>query len=130
MIIPPAKKGKDVEIVRGPNIKPLPKGQALAGKITGEVLLKVEACCVCGSDRRTFRHGHAQIPPPRILGHEFCGTVVETRAPDHIDIKVGDRVVMYIVMPCGTCRPCKDGKVNICLTRKTMASHFDGAYAE
>jgi L-iditol 2-dehydrogenase len=96
----------------------------------GEVLLKIEACCVCGSDRRTFRHGHALIPPPRILGHEFCGTVVETRAPAHIDLEVGDRVVMYIVMPCGTCRPCKDGKVNICLTRKTMAYHFDGAYAE
>jgi aconitate hydratase len=41
MIIPPAKKGKDQEIVRGPNIKPLPKGQALGRKITGEVLLKV-----------------------------------------------------------------------------------------
>jgi len=96
----------------------------------GEVLVKVEACCVCGSDRRTYRHGHASIPPPRVLGHEFCGTVVESRAPGHIDIKVGDRVVMYIVMPCGTCQPCLDGKVNICLTRKTMAYHFDGAYAE
>jgi len=96
----------------------------------GEVLLKIEACCVCGSDRRTFRHGHASIPPPRVLGHEFCGTVVETRAPEHIDISAGDRVVMYIVMPCGTCRPCLEGKVNICLTRKTMAYHYDGAYAE
>jgi aconitate hydratase len=42
MIIPPAKKRKDVEILRGPNIKPLPKGQPLAKKMTGEVLLKVE----------------------------------------------------------------------------------------
>ncbi len=96
----------------------------------GEVLLKIEACCVCGSDRRTFRHGHEKIPPPRILGHEFCGTVVESRAPEGLDVNVGDRVVMYIVMPCGTCRPCKEGMVNICLTRKTMAYHFDGAYAE
>ena len=96
----------------------------------GEVLLKIEACCVCGSDRRTYRHGHASIPPPRVLGHEFCGTVVESRAAEHVDIKVGDRVVMYIVMPCGTCQPCKEGKVNICLTRKTMAYHFDGGYAE
>ena len=96
----------------------------------GEMLLKVEACCVCGSDRRTYRHGHASIPPPRVLGHEFCGTVVESRAPEHIDVKLGDRVVMYIVMPCGTCPPCMEGKVNICLTRKTMAYHFDGAYAE
>jgi len=37
---------------------------------------------------------------------------------------------MYIVMPCGVCRPCKEGRVNICLTRKTMAYHFDGAYAQ
>jgi aconitate hydratase len=42
MIIPPVRKGKSVEILRGPNIKPLPKGQPLARKITGEVLLKVE----------------------------------------------------------------------------------------
>ncbi len=96
----------------------------------GDVLLKIEACCVCGSDRRTYRHGHASIPPPRVLGHEFCGTVVESRAADHVGIKVGDRVVMYIVMPCGTCQPCKEGKVNICLTRKTMAYHYDGGYAE
>jgi aconitate hydratase len=42
MIIPPPKKGKGVEILRGPNIKPLPKGQPLPKKITGEILLKVE----------------------------------------------------------------------------------------
>jgi len=96
----------------------------------GEVLLKIEACCVCGSDRRTYRHGHASIPPPRVLGHEFCGTVVESRAAGHVDVGVGDRVVMYIVMPCGRCKPCMEGKVNICLTRKTMGYHFDGAYAE
>ncbi len=41
MILSPAKKGKDVEIVRGPNIKPLPQGQPLPKEITGEVLLKV-----------------------------------------------------------------------------------------
>jgi len=38
----------------------------------GEVLVKIEACCVCGSDRRTYRHGHASIPPPgrRLEGAE------------------------------------------------------------
>ncbi|MFM7103245.1 MAG: alcohol dehydrogenase catalytic domain-containing protein, partial [Verrucomicrobiota bacterium] len=47
----------------------------------GEVLLAIEACSVCGTDLRTYRHGDAKIQPPRILGHEFCGRVVESRAP-------------------------------------------------
>ena len=46
----------------------------------GEVLLKVHACSVCGTDLRTFRHGDKKIIPPRILGHEFCATVAESRA--------------------------------------------------
>ncbi|NJM94443.1 MAG: alcohol dehydrogenase catalytic domain-containing protein [Cytophagales bacterium] len=66
---------------------------------TGEVLVEVDACCVCGTDMRTYTHGDKKIIPPRVLGHEFCGTVVESAAPN-ANVKVGDRVVMYIVMPC------------------------------
>ena len=73
----------------------------------GEVLIKLDACAVCGTDLRTYRHGDKKIIPPRILGHEFCGTVVESAAPD-ANVKVGDRVVMYIVLSCGECRYCKD----------------------
>ncbi|MCC6881728.1 MAG: alcohol dehydrogenase catalytic domain-containing protein, partial [Verrucomicrobiales bacterium] len=47
----------------------------------GEVLLRIHACSVCGTDLRTYRHGDKKIIPPRILGHEFCATVVESRAP-------------------------------------------------
>ena len=47
----------------------------------GEVLLEIDACTVCSTDLRTYRHGNAKIQPPRILGHEFCGRVVESRAP-------------------------------------------------
>src|SRR5882724_7124884 len=63
----------------------------------GELLLAIHACSVCGTDLRTYRHGDKKIIPPRILGHEFCATVVESRAPD-ASVKVGDRVVMYIVI--------------------------------
>ncbi len=42
----------------------------------GTVLLKVEACAICGTDRRSYQHGHASIKPPYILGHEIVGTVV------------------------------------------------------
>ncbi len=94
----------------------------------GELLLEVEACCVCGTDRRTFRNGDFKIDEGRILGHEFCGRVVESRADD-ANVKVGDRVLMYIVMPCGDCKYCKLGRANLCTTRTTMAYHHDGAFA-
>jgi L-iditol 2-dehydrogenase len=95
----------------------------------GEVLLAIEACCVCGTDLRTFRHGDAKITPPRILGHEFCGRVVESRADGAAGVAVGDRVVMYIVLPCGRCPYCAIGRENLCERRTTMAYHHDGAFA-
>ena len=94
----------------------------------GELLVEVEACTVCGVDLRTFRHGDAKITPPRILGHEFCGRVVESAAPD-ANVKVGDRVVMYIVIACGRCKYCQDGRANLCIQRTTMSYHHDGAFA-
>lgn len=93
----------------------------------GEVLIEIDACAVCGTDLRTFRHGDKKITPPRILGHEFCGRIVESRADGHVSI--GDRVVMYIVLPCGECRYCKMGRQNLCVSRTTMSYHHDGAFA-
>jgi L-iditol 2-dehydrogenase len=95
----------------------------------GDVLLAIDACCVCGTDLRTYRHGDKKIAPPRILGHEFCGRVVESRANGASNVAVGDRVVMYIVLPCGNCRYCKLGRANLCESRTTMSYHHDGAFA-
>lgn len=94
----------------------------------GEVLLAIEACSVCGTDLRTYRHGDAKIAPPRILGHEFCGRVVETRAPD-AGLKPGDRVVMYIVLVHRTDRYVERGRANLSNHRTTMSYHHDGAFA-
>lgn len=100
------------------------------GLDTGEVLIEVDACAVCGTDLRTYRHGDRKITPPRILGHEFCGTVVESAAlPGESNVKVGDRVVMYIVLACGECRYCRMGRENLCVDRTTMSYHHDGAFA-
>jgi len=95
----------------------------------GEVLIEVDACAVCGTDLRTYRHGDRKITPPRILGHEFCGTIVESAAKGESRVAVGDRVVMYIVLPCGKCRYCKMGRQNLCENRTTMSYHHDGAFA-
>lgn len=94
----------------------------------GEVLLSIDACSVCGTDLRTYRHGDAKITPPRILGHEFCGRVVESRAPD-ANVKVGDRVVMYIVLVSKTDRYVEMGRENLTAHRTTMSYHHDGAFA-
>jgi L-iditol 2-dehydrogenase len=95
----------------------------------GEALIKIEACHVCGVDLRTYTYGDKKITPPRILGHELSGTVVELRS-DVAGVKVGDRVTMYLVLPCGTCTYCKRGRSNLCETRTTMAYQHDGGFAE
>ena len=95
----------------------------------GELLIRIEACSVCGTDLRTYRFGDKKIMPPRVLGHEFCGVVEETSAHEKNGLKAGDRVVMYIVMACGTCRYCVAGRQNLCVNRTTMSYHYDGAFA-
>lgn len=94
----------------------------------GEVLLAIDACSICGTDLRTYRHGDAKITPPRVLGHEFCGRVVESCAPD-ANVKAGDRVVMYIVIVHGSDRYVEMGRANLTAHRTTMSYHHDGAFA-
>ncbi len=94
----------------------------------GEVLLQIHACSVCGTDLRTYRHGDKKIIPPRILGHEFCATVVESRAPG-ANVTVGDRVVMYIVIVSERDRYVEMGRENLTAHRTTMSYHHDGAFA-
>lgn len=94
----------------------------------GEMLLRIHACSVCGTDLRTYRHGDAKIIPPRILGHEFCATVVESRAPE-ANVTVGDRVVMYIVIVHERDRYVEMGRENLTAHRTTMSYHHDGAFA-
>ena len=94
----------------------------------GEVLLQIHTCSVCGTDLRTYRHGDKKIIPPRILGHEFCATVVESAAPNG-NVSVGDRVVMYIVIIDGTDRYVEMGRENLTSNRTTMSYHYDGAFA-
>ena len=96
--------------------------------------MSIDACSICGTDLRTYRHGDPKITPPRILGHEFVARVVESRAADgkYADgtpIRVGDRVVMYIVILHGTDRYTEMGRANLSSHRTTMSYHHDGAFA-
>ncbi len=94
-----------------------------------EVLLKVEACAVCGSDIRIFHSGNNRVVPPQILGHEIAGRVVETGA-GVTKVRVGDRVAVGADVPCGKCIYCESGIGNNCLENYAMGYQFAGGFAE
>jgi L-iditol 2-dehydrogenase len=94
-----------------------------------EVLIKVAACAVCGSDVRTFRHGARNITKPVILGHEISGTVAEVGAALS-GFAVGQRVAVAPAIPCGECRYCHAGAETMCERLRSIGYEFDGGLAE
>lgn len=94
-----------------------------------EFLLKVRAVAICGSDLRTYHHGHAKVKTPQILGHEFAGDVVEIGANVE-GVSVGDRVSVHPGIPCGHCYYCQRGLQNLCVDRPGIGTVLPGAFAE
>lgn len=94
----------------------------------GEVLLKVDAATICGTDLKIFLHGKSNVRPPQILGHEFAGTIVEIGAGVG-RYSVGDRVAVDPVIACGTCRYCLRGKPALCPHLTVIAYDYPGAFA-
>jgi (R,R)-butanediol dehydrogenase/meso-butanediol dehydrogenase/diacetyl reductase len=95
-----------------------------------DVLLKVDAVSICGSDLKIL-----SVPPAHparkgvIMGHEYVGTVIETgRAVKHI--KTGDFVVVEPNTPCFTCRYCKENLFHMCENLETVGETSDGGFAE
>ncbi len=80
-----------------------------------EVVVKVAACGVCGTDVHICNgdKGSADVTPPVILGHEFSG-VVEKIGKNVRTLQVGDHVTVDPNIYCGTCHYCKTGKKNMC----------------
>ena len=97
-----------------------------------DVLVKVKACGVCGSDIAYYRRGRADVPPPIVLGHEFSGTIVELgeTAKKLGILKEGDRVVAEPVMACGACESCKKGYPNMCEHPTVLGVTVNGGMAE
>ena len=98
----------------------------------GEVLFRVAACGICGTDIKKIHHGF--IEPPQILGHELAGTVVKVgRGVGRF--KPGDRVVSFHHIPCGTCFYCEKKLFSQCASYKKtgLTAGFDpngGGFAE
>lgn len=96
----------------------------------GEVLIKVEACAICGSDIKTYLNGNPRMNPPNTIGHEFCGTIIDSGIDaQNKGYRIGLRYTMATSIGCGECSFCKEGKSNICSNIKAMGFHCDGAMA-
>jgi len=95
----------------------------------GELLVRVQACGVCGSDVRIFRHGHPRIRLPQVLGHEIVGTVVGTGRSTN-GFRPGDRVAVMPKVPCGTCLYCCRGRGNLCAEGGSFGYQLPGGFAE
>ncbi|UCI07777.1 zinc-dependent alcohol dehydrogenase family protein [Mesorhizobium sp. B1-1-8] len=93
-----------------------------------DVLVKIEACGVCGTDRHLFR-GEFPCTPPVTLGHEFSG-IVEAVGSAVSGIAVGDRVTGDPNIACGRCAHCHAGRVNLCSNLRAIGIHRDGGFAD
>lgn len=93
------------------------------------VIVKVHACAVCGTDVKAYNIGISSIKPPVILGHELAGSVVEAGGAVE-GFKPGDRVTLSTTLPCGKCRMCVRGYFNLCLDKAPVGTFINGAFAE
>lgn len=96
----------------------------------GDLLVKVSACLICGTDIRIYRGKKTKdVRVPSILGHEFSGIIAETGGEVE-GFKVGDAVSIAPVLPCLKCYSCKHAMENVCLNRTAFGYEYDGAFAE
>jgi len=99
-----------------------------------DVLVRIRACAICGSDVHGMDGSTGRRLPPVIMGHEASGEIVET-GPEVKRYRIGDRVTFDSTEYCGECWHCRRGEVNLCDDRRVLGvscSEYrrDGAFAE
>lgn len=95
----------------------------------GGLLIKVEACGLCGSDLRTLRAGHRKVTFPWIIGHEVAGSVVETGPRYSGEWRQGDRLAIAPPVYCGECDFCFSGQFEYCDNYREIAQAWPGGLA-
>ncbi len=95
----------------------------------GEVLVRVRAAGVCGSDLHAYAHPRPGMVPPLVLGHECAGEVVATGAAADAGL-VGRAAALVPTVACGACPFCLGGESNICPQRRVIGMDRPGGFAE
>jgi threonine 3-dehydrogenase len=120
LVKPQAAPGLELEPVPIPTVGP------------HDVLVKVKATSICGTDLHIYRWdpwAQGRLKPPLIVGHEFCGEVVE-KGSEVTDVKVGDLISAESHVTCGTCDMCRTGHGHLCRNTKILGVDRDGCFAE
>jgi len=99
-----------------------------------EVLIKVIATAVCGSDKHIYQWDASMagmFQPPRIYGHEFCGEIVAFGpGGKRPHLEIGQYVSAEMHVTCGACRPCRTGERHICENTRILGVHGNGCFAQ
>ncbi len=100
----------------------------------GDVLVRVKACGICGSDVHGFDGSSGRRIPPLVMGHEAAGVVAEVGA-GVTAFHEGDRVTFDSTVSCGSCFYCRRGDINLCDNRQVLGVSCGeyrrhGAFAE
>lgn len=106
--------------------------RAVPTPASGEVLLRMDAASICGTDYHLFTWDDwaaENLVPPRILGHELAGTVAAVGS-GVTRVKDGDLVGVESHIACWTCAQCRRGEPHLCANLQIIGVHVDGGFAE
>jgi L-gulonate 5-dehydrogenase len=96
---------------------------------SNEVLLRVAKAGICGSDIHILHGSNPFARYPRIIGHEFAGSI-EAVGSNVASLAPGDRVVVDPVVSCGHCYACRVGRHNVCANLEVFGVHRDGGFRD
>ena len=122
------EKMKGIQIVKPEQLRVIEMDVPVLND-TNNVLVKIKAAGICGSDVGIYHGTNAAATYPRVIGHEMVGEVVQTTATAK-KVKVGDRVIIDQVTSCGHCWACRHNRPNVCQQLKVRGVHIDGGYRE
>jgi L-gulonate 5-dehydrogenase len=115
------KEPQNLDVVNLPEPSPGP----------GEVLVRVRAAGICGSDMHIYHGTNPLAEYPRVIGHEFAGEIAALgQGVEGGALSVGDHVAADPVTSCGNCYPCSIGRYNVCANLSVFGVHRDGGMAE
>ena len=119
---------KAIQIIKPGELKLIDMDKPVITK-KDNVLIKMKAAGICGSDMGIYRGTNAAATYPRVIGHEMVG-VVEEVGEGVASLKPGDRVIVDQVVSCGHCYACRKGRGNVCGNLQVRGVHIDGGYRE
>ena len=95
----------------------------------GQAKIAVKAIGICGSDIHAYYGEHPFMGFPIVLGHECTGIIKEISG-ENTKLKKGDRVILRPQKVCGTCKPCRAGRYNICETLEVLGCQCTGGASD